>query len=176
MKKRIEEFANNINALIPIDSPDKISNLIRVISKQIKRATFKFNIDQLETDLISVTQESLKQSLKDFFRKVKLNKAQKKVKTTKTISQDKGRIKEKKTKNKPSTPPKYWPEIKGVPDKVVQSAIKRTKIKDETKAAVKPTKSGPPKRAKWNKERIIIGIYEPGISHSETEDDPIHRK
>lgn len=180
-ENKVLEFTNRINSLLPLDSVEKISSLIQLVAKQIKKSTFTFSLDKLEADLFDWTADDLRPQLTQFFGRAKANVRDKHASSSLTKRTGKEKKKQRdrkkhKTVKRESPSTKSVTKIQGVPEAIIRKSIKNEEKRQKRSLTKKHVTSGRPKRNQRSQERIFIGIYKPGFGHSETEEDPIHRK
>jgi hypothetical protein len=175
-------FTSRINGLLPLDNAENVAKLIRVVARQIKKSVFRFNLDKLEVDLQDWTSQEFKPQLTVFFNRARTNlkEGERSIKHEAKTAQGSNNQKKKPEshiKKKKLSPSKSLPKVQGVPESLIRKSIKNEEKRKKRSLKKKEVmKSGPPQRAWWNQERIVIGIYTPRTLSSETEEDPIHRK
>jgi len=154
----LKDFNEMLNRNIPVVSSGHIEKITILVAKFKFQANIFINYNFLEGEILKRTKRlHHKSAIRAFFVRLRAGDKFENLINRKELVGDGS----KKTKVRPE--PK---SIKTKPSKKVST----------NSASEDSAPSGPPKRAPWNIERIVIGIYKPGISHSETEEDPIHRK
>jgi hypothetical protein len=150
----VGEFTDKLNEHVPIDDSEKLAKLIRVIALQLKKATFRFNVDKLELDLLTVTHENFKSKLVAFFNKVRSNrKVEKPIEVQSTILPKARRKKKKTKKNRKSGPKKKVNQISNA-----SSNGKKKTVKTDQLATSKGSRPKPSSR-KRSHERIYITTW-----------------
>lgn len=158
----LAELNETLNRNIPIVSSEQIDKISTLIAQFKSKSSIAINYTFLEQEILNRTKRAHhRSSIKAFFSRLRNGDAFENLINKKEFAGDGS----KKRKN----------SLKASASKKKFSSKESTQIGSQSKP-YKSQDSAPPKRASWNKERIVIGIYEPGVSHSETEEDPVHRK